>query len=61
MAEHQIRFEDGAAYERMMGVWTRYVGDIFLDWVVPSPGLRWIDVGCGNGDVTPQSRNMSPT
>ncbi|HXP03370.1 MAG TPA: class I SAM-dependent methyltransferase [Stellaceae bacterium] len=52
MAEHQIRFEDGAAYERMMGVWTRYVGDIFLDWVVPSPGLRWIDVGCGNGAFT---------
>jgi hypothetical protein len=21
MAEHQIRFDDGAAYERMMGAW----------------------------------------
>src|SRR6202166_864090 len=52
MAEHQIRFEDGAGYERMMGVWTRFAGDIFIDWVAPSPGLRWIDVGCGNGAFT---------
>jgi ubiquinone/menaquinone biosynthesis C-methylase UbiE len=49
MAEHQVRFDDGAAYERMMGVWSRLVGAIFLDWVAPAPGLRWLDVGCGNG------------
>jgi ubiquinone/menaquinone biosynthesis C-methylase UbiE len=52
VAEQQIRFEDGAAYERMMGVWTRLAGDIFLDWLAPRPGLRWIDVGCGNGAFT---------
>jgi SAM-dependent methyltransferase len=52
VAEQQIRFEDGAAYERMMGVWTRFAGDIFLDWLAPRPGLRWIDVGCGNGAFT---------
>jgi ubiquinone/menaquinone biosynthesis C-methylase UbiE len=52
MAETQIRFDDGADYERMMGVWSRYVGDIFLDWLAPAPGLRWIDVGCGNGAFT---------
>jgi hypothetical protein len=23
MAEHQIRFDDGVAYERMMGAWSR--------------------------------------
>ncbi len=49
MQGQQIRFEDGAAYERMMGIWSRLVGDIFLDWLTPPPGLRWIDVGCGNG------------
>jgi SAM-dependent methyltransferase len=27
-------------------------GDIFLDWLAPKPGLRWIDVGCGNGAFT---------
>lgn len=52
MAEQQIRFDDGAAYERMMGVWSRLAGDIFLDWLAPRPGLRWIDIGCGNGAFT---------
>jgi ubiquinone/menaquinone biosynthesis C-methylase UbiE len=49
MAEPQIRFNDGAAYERMMGVWSRLAGEIFLDWLAPRPGLRWIDIGCGSG------------
>ena len=48
----QIRFDDGAAYERYMGVWSRYAGAEFLDWLAPKPGLRWIDVGCGNGAFT---------
>ena len=52
MAEQQIRFDDGAFYERMMGVWSRLAGEIFLDWVAPAPGLRWVDVGCGNGAFT---------
>ncbi len=52
MAEHQIRFDDGAAYERMMGAWSRLAGGIFLDWIAPRPGLRWVDVGCGNGAFT---------
>ena len=52
MAEQTIRFEDGAGYERMMGVWSRIAGDIFLDWLAPAPGLRWVDVGCGNGAFT---------
>jgi ubiquinone/menaquinone biosynthesis C-methylase UbiE len=52
MAETQIRFDDGAAYERMMGNWSRRVGEVFLDWLAPNPGLRWVDVGCGNGAFT---------
>jgi SAM-dependent methyltransferase len=48
MAE-QFRFDDGAAYERHMGVWSRLAGDVFLDWLAPEPGLRWVDIGCGNG------------
>lgn len=49
MSEQIIRFDDGAAYEQMMGVWSRYAGEIFLDWLAPARGLRWIDVGCGTG------------
>ena len=52
MSEHQFRFDDGAAYERMMGTWSRLVGDVFLDWLSPRLELRWIDVGCGNGAFT---------
>ena len=52
MAEIQIRFDDGAAYERYMGRWSRLAGESFLDWLAPHPGLRWIDVGCGNGAFT---------
>jgi SAM-dependent methyltransferase len=52
MAESQIRFEDGAGYERMMGKWSRLAGEVFLDWLKPAPGLQWIDVGCGNGAFT---------
>jgi ubiquinone/menaquinone biosynthesis C-methylase UbiE len=48
----QIKFEDGAAYERYMGIWSRLAGDAFLDWLAPEPGLRWLDVGCGNGAFT---------
>ena len=52
MVEQKIRFDDGAAYEQMMGIWSRFAGEIFLDWLAPPSGLRWIDVGCGNGAFT---------
>ena len=45
----EIRFDDGAAYERMMGTWSRIAGDVFLDWLAPKPGQTWLDIGCGNG------------
>lgn len=52
MVEARIHFNDGAAYEQMMGIWSRFAGQIFLDWLAPLPGLRWIDIGCGNGAFT---------
>ena len=52
MPESQIRFDDGAAYERGMGAWSRLAGEIFLDWLAPHSDLRWIDIGCGNGAFT---------
>jgi len=52
MAEHHIRFDDGAAYERAMGSWSQLAGAIFLDWLAPPAGLRWLDIGCGNGAFT---------
>jgi ubiquinone/menaquinone biosynthesis C-methylase UbiE len=52
MAESQIRFDDGDAYERYMGDWSRRVGTVFLDWLARPSGLKWVDVGCGNGAFT---------
>ena len=52
MTEPQIRFDDGAAYEGFMGMWSRLAGEEFLNWLAPPSGGRWADVGCGNGAFT---------
>src|SRR6266536_2208529 len=52
LSEQPILFNDGEIYERTMGVWSRLAGEIFLDWLAPPQGLRWIDVGCGSGAFT---------
>jgi ubiquinone/menaquinone biosynthesis C-methylase UbiE len=52
MADNEIRFDDGAAYERYMGKWSQAAGEQFLDWLAPKPNWRWLDVGCGNGAFT---------
>ncbi len=35
-----------------MGRWSRLAGEGFLDWLDVPNGLRWLDVGCGNGAFT---------
>lgn len=52
MIDPSINFNDGDIYERTMGVWSRLAGEQFLDWLAPPSGLRWIDIGCGNGAFT---------
>lgn len=49
---HAIAFDDAHAYERMTGAWSGLVGNAFLDWLAPAPGLRWLDAGCGSGAFT---------
>jgi ubiquinone/menaquinone biosynthesis C-methylase UbiE len=46
------QFNDGEAYERFMGNWSRLAGAEFLDWLALPAGLRWLDVACGNGCIT---------
>jgi ubiquinone/menaquinone biosynthesis C-methylase UbiE len=48
----QISFDDGDAYERGMAPWSRLAGETLLAWLASSPGLRWLDVGCGTGAFT---------
>lgn len=50
--KNNIRFDDGAGYEQTMGVWSQLAGGLFLDWLAPPSGWRWIDIGCGNGAFT---------
>jgi ubiquinone/menaquinone biosynthesis C-methylase UbiE len=45
-------FESANAYERYVGRWSRLAAGDFLRWLQPSPGLRWLDVGCGSGAFT---------
>jgi ubiquinone/menaquinone biosynthesis C-methylase UbiE len=52
MAEVKATFDDGAAYERFMGRWSRAVGAVFLEWLAPPNGAQWLDVGCGTGAFT---------
>ena len=52
MVEAASFFIDGQAYERLMGRCSRAVGEVFLDWLSLSKGLKWLDVGCGTGAFT---------
>lgn len=52
MSDSASLFNDGAAYERLMGRWSKLVGQQFLDWIAPAENLSWLDVGCGNGAFT---------
>src|SRR5918994_7049313 len=40
------------AYEAYMGRWSRPVAEAVLAWLRLSPGLTWLDVGCGTGALT---------
>jgi ubiquinone/menaquinone biosynthesis C-methylase UbiE len=48
----EIQFNDGAAYEQLMGRWSSLVGTQFLDWCKVPQRQSWLDVGCGNGAFT---------
>lgn len=53
----QSMFSDGAAYERLMGRWSKKAGETFIAWLRAGNGLRWLDVGCGNGAFTEEIVN----
>lgn len=43
------RWDEGEAYERFMGRWSRLIAERFTTWVDVAPGAAWLDVGCGTG------------
>ena len=61
MTDHEIKFSNGASYDRTTGAWSRIAGSQFLDWLAPAPGQKWVDIGCGTGAFTEQIiQNCSP-
>jgi trans-aconitate methyltransferase len=45
-------WQQGGAYERYMGRWSRRLAPLFLAWLDQPAGLRWADLGCGTGALT---------
>lgn len=45
----QDLWQSGDPYEYYMGRWSKLVAELFVDWLSPRLGLRWLDVGCGTG------------
>ena len=54
MSEQTQRYRDGPGYDRGIGEWSRLMGKVFLEWLAPDRGWRWIDIGCGTGAFTQQ-------
>ena len=46
------RFNDGDAYDRYMGIWSRAACPAFLAWLDAPANAHWLDVGCGTGVLT---------
>lgn len=52
MSETPDRWVSGDAYENFMGRWSRRMAKEFIRWLAPTPGWRWLEVGCGTGALT---------
>ena len=42
-------YSDGAAYDRYMGRWSRYLAPMFIEFAQVRDGDKVLDVGCGTG------------
>src|SRR5262249_41075648 len=51
-ASNETLLQEGLAYERFMGRWSRLAGRLFVDWLAIASRQRWLDVGCGTGAFT---------
>jgi SAM-dependent methyltransferase len=45
-------WDEGAAYERYVGRWSRPIAAPFVDWLGLPEGGAWLDVGCGTGALS---------
>ena len=40
-----IKFDDAELYEKFMGVWAQSLGTQFIEWLAPTKGQTWVDIG----------------
>lgn len=52
MTKVKDSWSSGEAYEGYVGRWSRMVGREFLGWLEAPTGGRWLDVGCGTGELS---------
>jgi SAM-dependent methyltransferase len=53
MAESRFdAWSAGNAYQQYMGRWSGLIARDFLAWLDPPRDQRWLDLGCGTGQVT---------
>jgi trans-aconitate methyltransferase len=52
MRPHSDQWAAGATYEQFMGRWSRQLARELVDWLHPTTGLHWLDLGCGTGSLT---------
>lgn len=45
-------WNSGASYESYVGRWSRFVAHQFVPWLNVSASARWLDVGCGTGNLS---------
>jgi SAM-dependent methyltransferase len=45
------------ALDQYMGRWSRKIAPLFVDWLATPKGKRWIDIGCGTGQLSLQIAN----
>jgi trans-aconitate methyltransferase len=53
-SNHRKLWGAADAYDRYMGRWSRRVAPLFLDWLQPTAGKTWADIGCGTGELSGQ-------
>lgn len=45
-------WNSGASYESYVGRWSRLIAHQFVPWLNVSAGARWLDIGCGTGNLS---------
>ena len=51
MSDEKFAWDSDGSYEQYVGRWSRLVAREFLSWLAVVPDSRWLDVGCGTGEL----------